>query len=53
MVNRLGDAAKATGERGEGLRAIVYAGGHMYLADILEAVDAFGPIFVQIHGQGE
>ncbi|MEY8838705.1 AMP-binding protein, partial [Cribrihabitans sp. XS_ASV171] len=53
MVRRMTDAAKATGETGEGLRTVVYAGGPMYLADIIEAVEHFGPVFVQIYGQGE
>ncbi|MEX0367374.1 MAG: class I adenylate-forming enzyme family protein [Ruegeria sp.] len=53
MVKRMTDAAKATGETGEGLRTVVYAGGPMYLADIIEAVEQFGPVFVQIYGQGE
>ncbi|MBV2361513.1 AMP-binding protein [Thalassococcus sp. CAU 1522] len=53
MVRRLVDAAKATGHDGEGLRTIVYAGGPMYEADILEAVEVMGPRFVQIYGQGE
>ncbi len=50
MVKRL---TLAQGETGEGLRTIVYAGGPMYNADIIEAVDRFGPIFVQVYGQGE
>ncbi|MFC3613589.1 class I adenylate-forming enzyme family protein [Lutimaribacter marinistellae] len=53
MVRRMTDVAKMTGETGEGLRTVVYAGGPMYLADIREAVDRFGPVFVQIYGQGE
>ncbi|TNF60332.1 MAG: long-chain fatty acid--CoA ligase [Rhodobacteraceae bacterium] len=53
MVRRMTDVARATGETGEGLRTIVYAGGPMYTADIIEAVDLFGPVFVQIYGQGE
>jgi long-chain acyl-CoA synthetase len=53
MVRRFTDAAKARGDRAEGIRTIVYAGGPMYLADIVEAVDWFGPKFVQIYGQGE
>ncbi|RME13879.1 MAG: long-chain fatty acid--CoA ligase [Alphaproteobacteria bacterium] len=53
MVRRLVDAARARGEAGEGLRTIVYAGGPMYEADILEAVEVMGPRFVQIYGQGE
>ncbi|MDJ0824772.1 MAG: AMP-binding protein [Rhodobacter sp.] len=53
MVRRLTDAAKAAGRRGEGIKTVVYGGGPMYLADIVEAVDWFGPRFVQIYGQGE
>lgn len=53
MVKRMTEIAKTTGENGEGIRTIVYAGGPMYLADIQDAVDHFGPIFVQIYGQGE
>ncbi|SMR83277.1 long-chain acyl-CoA synthetase [Aliiroseovarius halocynthiae] len=53
MVRRFTDIAKAAGRRGDGIKTIVYGGGPMYLADIEEAVDWFGPRFVQIYGQGE
>ncbi|MDA7946442.1 MAG: AMP-binding protein [Hyphomicrobiaceae bacterium] len=53
MVKRLVEHAKANGSRGDGLKTIVYGGGPMYLADIVEAVDVLGPKFVQIYGQGE
>jgi long-chain acyl-CoA synthetase len=53
MVKRMTQIAKELGETGAGIRTIVYAGGPMYLADIIEAVDHFGPIFVQVYGQGE
>lgn len=53
MVRRLTDGAIAAGRHGAGLRTIVYAGGPMYEADIIAAVDHFGPVFVQIYGQGE
>ncbi|MGJ8628388.1 MAG: AMP-binding protein [Sulfitobacter sp.] len=53
MVKRLTDSARLTGTRGAGLRTVVYAGGPMYNADIIDAVDCFGPVFVQIYGQGE
>jgi len=53
MVKRMTDFAKGAGLRGQGLRTVVYAGGPMYNADIIEAVDQFGPVFVQIYGQGE
>ena len=53
MVKRLTDHAAATGRTGRGLETVVYAGGPMYEADILRAVDLFGPVFAQIYGQGE
>ena len=53
MVRRLLDTAKAAGVKGDGIKTIVYGGGPMYLADIVEAVDWFGARFVQIYGQGE
>lgn len=53
MVKRMTEVAKLSGQSGEGLRTVVYGGGPMYVADIIEAVDHFGPIFVQIYGQGE
>ena len=53
MVRRFTDVAKARGDRADGIRTIVYAGGPMYNADIIEAVDWFGSKFVQIYGQGE
>ncbi|MGC1506211.1 MAG: AMP-binding protein [Sulfitobacter sp.] len=53
MVKRLTERAKVTGAKGAGLRTVVYAGGPMYLADIVEACEWFGPVFVQIYGQGE
>ncbi|NVN87423.1 MAG: AMP-binding protein [Rhodopseudomonas sp.] len=53
MVRRLVDAAKKRGERGEGIRTIVYGGGPMYLADIKDALATMGQRFVQIYGQGE
>ncbi len=53
MVKRMTQVAKASGLTGEGLRSVIYAGGPMYVADIVEAVDYFGPIFIQVYGQGE
>ena len=53
MVKRLTETAKAHAKCGNGLRTIVYAGGPMYEADILEASAQFGDVFVQIYGQGE
>ncbi len=53
MVRLLVDQARAQGSTGEGLRTISYAGGPMYLADIIDAVELMGPRFVQVYGQGE
>lgn len=53
MVRRLVDRARLRGEKGDGIKTIVYGGGPMYLADILDAVEVMGPRFVQIYGQGE
>ncbi len=53
MVRRFTDFARAAGDRAAGIRTIVYGGGPMYLADIIDAVEWFGPKFVQIYGQGE
>ena len=53
MVKRLTDHARAANDPGTGLRSVIYAGGPMYLADIIAATDHFGDIFIQIYGQGE
>ena len=53
MVRRLVDKAKASDLVGEGIKTVVYGGGPMYVADIIEAVEVMGPRFVQIYGQGE
>lgn len=53
MVKRLIAHARESGYRGEGIRSIIYGGGPMYAADIREALEVFGPRFIQIYGQGE
>lgn len=58
MVRRLTDTALAQGESGQGesgqgIDRIIYAGGPMYLADILQAGEVLGDRFAQIYGQGE
>jgi fatty-acyl-CoA synthase len=35
------------------LRTVVYGGGPMYVESLKRAMAAFGPIFVQLYGQGE
>jgi len=53
MVKRLVEHAVATSQTGDGIKTIAYAGGPMYLADIIQAVDVMGDRFVQVYGQGE
>lgn len=50
MVQRL----VATGRpRPHNLSTVVYGGGPMYVDSLKKAMAAFGPIFVQLYGQGE
>jgi len=51
MVRRLVDEARGPAETN--LQTLVYGGGPMYLADLQEAMGAFGERFAQIYGQGE
>ena len=53
MVKRMTLAAKSLSQTPSGLRTVVYGGGPMYVSDIIEAVEVFGDVFVQIYGQGE
>jgi long-chain acyl-CoA synthetase len=53
MVHRLVAHARAHAPPLEGLKTIVYGGGPMYVQDIRNALDALGPRFAQIYGQGE
>ena len=39
--------------RPRNLRTVVYGGGPMYVDSLKKAMAAFGPIFVQLYGQGE
>ncbi|MSP67389.1 MAG: long-chain fatty acid--CoA ligase [Alphaproteobacteria bacterium] len=51
MVQRL--VAAAGGTDTTNLKTLVYGGGPMYLADLEQALAAFGPKLAQIYGQGE
>lgn len=53
MIKRLVTQARTAGATGEGIRSIIYGGGPMYTADLIEALDVLGPRFIQIYGQGE
>jgi len=50
MVQRLVQTGRS---RPQHLRTIVYGGGPMYVDSLKKAMAAFGPIFVQLYGQGE
>lgn len=50
MVQRLVQTGRA---RPHNLRTIVYGGGPMYVESLEKAMAAFGPVFVQLYGQGE
>jgi acyl-CoA synthetase (AMP-forming)/AMP-acid ligase II len=53
MIHRLISSPAFDGADTSNLKVIVYGGGPMYEADIRRAIDALGPRFVQIYGQGE
>jgi fatty-acyl-CoA synthase len=50
MVQRLVETGRP---RPGSLRTILYGGGPMYVDSLKKALAAFGPIFVQLYGQGE
>ncbi|MGH3262293.1 MAG: AMP-binding protein, partial [Trebonia sp.] len=53
VVRRLSDDPAIAGGDLSHLKTIIYGGGPMYLADLDEALDVFGPRLAQIYGQGE
>jgi fatty-acyl-CoA synthase len=50
MVARLVQTGRACPRN---LRTVVYGGGPMYVDSLKKAMAAFGPVFVQLYGQGE
>jgi acyl-CoA synthetase (AMP-forming)/AMP-acid ligase II len=50
MVQRLVQTGRSCPQN---LRTVVYGGGPMYVDSLKKAMAAFGPIFVQLYGQGE
>ncbi|MCT7657500.1 acyl-CoA synthetase [Mycobacterium deserti] len=50
MVQRLVQTGRSCPRN---LRTVVYGGGPMYVESLKKAMAAFGPIFVQLYGQGE
>ena len=53
MVKRLANEPAITGSDLSNLKTIIYGGAPMYLADLEEALQVFGPRLAQIYGQGE
>src|SRR5690606_33720232 len=53
MVKRLVAVARDKELDRCGIKTVIYGGGPMYAADLDEALEVFGPRFVQIYGQGE
>jgi long-chain acyl-CoA synthetase len=53
MLTRLAHAPETAGADLGGLRTIFYGGGPMYVADLEQALDLFGPRLYQLYGQGE
>lgn len=54
MLTRMVAVAKESGVPAAGCFAnIIYGGAPMYLSDLKEALETFGPHFVQVYGQGE
>jgi acyl-CoA synthetase (AMP-forming)/AMP-acid ligase II len=53
MLNRLIAHPAFAGADHRNLKAIIYGGGPMYVADVMKALEVVGPRLVQIYGQGE
>ncbi|HRW18435.1 MAG TPA: AMP-binding protein [Dermatophilaceae bacterium] len=53
MIKRLADDPASAAYELANLKAIVYGGAPMYLADLEQALAVFGPRLAQIYGQGE
>jgi long-chain acyl-CoA synthetase len=53
MVKRLATDPAVRDADLSGLKTIVYGGAPMYLSDLTEALEVFGPRLAQIYGQGE
>ncbi len=53
MVKRLADDPALAAADLSSLKTIIYGGAPMYLADLVDALEVFGPRLAQIYGQGE
>lgn len=53
MIYRLIDEARTQGLNIEPLQTIIYGGAPIHVPKLIEAIEAFGPIFMQLYGQTE
>ncbi|MFA7438521.1 AMP-binding protein [Castellaniella sp.] len=53
MITRLVQAVKSRPDWKSDINYILYGGSPMYVADLVEAMQCFGPRFYQLYGQGE
>lgn len=53
MIHRLTASDRRTDYDLSSLKTVIYGGGPMYADQLQAAMDAFGPVFAQIYGQGE
>lgn len=53
MINRLISSDLAAEADTSSLKTVIYGGAPMHLGVLRRAMDAFGPVFAQIYGQGE
>lgn len=53
MIKRLVESRSVVDGDLSGLKTIIYGGAPMYLADLEDALEVFGPRLAQIYGQGE
>lgn len=53
MVKRLADDPEVAGADLSPLKTIIYGGAPMYMPDLEDALEIFGPRLAQIYGQGE
>jgi long-chain acyl-CoA synthetase len=53
MVVRLLNHPHAGVAGSRGLKTLIYGGAPMYVADLKQAIERFGPRFFQVYGQGE
>nr|ART89659.1 long-chain-fatty-acid--CoA ligase [uncultured bacterium] len=53
MVTRLVTQSRQQRALSKNLRTLIYGGAPMYVADLMDAIEVFGPKFYQLYAQGE